>query len=230
MVVRPYSDLLRRVAQQAAVVLLGDFNLHFDAAWGAAIGELVWPHPHPSPPRAFFDILHACFLWIPSTYEPCHPGPSTTWQPPGGVGHARIDYIAIPQDWQVPQGGSSTVPSLDWGQTRTDHVALYRPASTALCGSAPLAEAGPLASTPLPCAPEGRQTIRQLCREIPLQPWDMDVHRHSQAITDHLWRGLQPHFPVNKTPVVASTLLQRLGGSGASASGCENAYMLAPAF
>ena len=92
------------------------------------------------------------------------------------------------------------MPSLDWGQTRTDHVALYRPASTALCGSAPLAEAGPLASTPLPCTPEGRQTIRQLCREIPLQPWDMDVHRHSQAITDHLWRGLQAHFPVNKTP------------------------------
>ena len=182
------QDILRRVAQHAVVVLMGDFNLHLDQAFGDAIGDLVWPHPHPSPPMAFFEILRACSLWIPSTYEYCHPGPTTTWHPPAGVGHARIDYIVIPQAWQVPQAGSFT-------RCQTSVLC------PGLCAGRHSRPASPRLNTAAMRTPDGRQAISEIsagrshfsrgiwmCIAVPKQ------------LKTTFWKGLQAHFPSTKSP------------------------------
>ena len=120
--------------------------------------------------------------------------------PPSGPGAARLDYVAIPRDWQVPHAGSRTDPALDWGQPRTDHVALQ----TWIRGYVPLGNHSkprrPRLNTAAMRTSEGQQVIREICRGVPLQPWSLDVHRHAKAVEDHLWAGLLAHFPAPKSP------------------------------
>ena len=114
--------VLQRTAQGAHLVLLGDFNLHFERSRQEAIGDLVWRTQHPPPPPAVWTILDAFALWIPSTFEYCHPGETDTWYPPSGSGAARLDYIAVPGRGRCRRPAAGQTPlSLDWGQQRANH-------------------------------------------------------------------------------------------------------------
>ena len=193
-------QLLRRLAQDALLVLIGDYNLHLHYGHAQAIGGLVWGTNNPDPPLSFYRLLDHFALWVPSTYESCHPGDSTTWCPPGGAGTARIDYIAIPQSWQVPYGGSAVNACLDWGQSRIDHI----PVQLWIHGFAPAASSKPRTGVRLHTAamrtPEGRATLRSICRDLPLQPRRMDVHRHAQAIDVYFRGRLAAAFPAPRAP------------------------------
>ena len=84
------------------VVLLGDFNVSFEAAVPARVGDLVWPAKHPVPPD-LLALLRERDLWLPSTFSDCHSGQSDTWIAPSSQTGARLDYGAIPIDWHVPR-------------------------------------------------------------------------------------------------------------------------------
>ena len=45
---------------------------------------------------------------------------------------------------------------------------------------------------------EGKETFRQLVKEIPDQPWDTDIHVHWQRLEDGIHQGLLKYFPAKK--------------------------------
>ena len=191
---RNLRGLLDRLRQGSQVVLLGDFNLHLHKASGDRVGDLHWHTQHP-PPEIFWDLLDTMDLWIPSTFSCCHPGPSETWRSPNGNATSRLDYVAIPSHWQVPAGGSSVVPELDWGQSRADHYALlvYTLFNIRLCP--PKTGRNIRLDTRAMRTPEGREKVRQICAALPEQPWSLDVHRHAARIEEHFRRHLPISFP-----------------------------------
>ncbi|CAE7247029.1 unnamed protein product [Symbiodinium sp. CCMP2592] len=192
-------QLLRRIAQDAHLVLLGGYNLHMHHSHSAAIGDLVWGTPNPDPPAAFYRLLDHFALWIPSTFDACHTGDTATWHSPAGAGSARLDYIAVPVSWKTPRGGSATNPRLDWGQSRADHVAVQLwVRGTVTIGKAAGRKHSRL-NTAAMRTPEGRLTLEHICRNVPLQPWDLDVHRHAQALDTYFRDHLARAFPVGKS-------------------------------
>ena len=191
---RSLFELLSRLRQECQIVLLGDFNLHLDTSYGDHVGDLTWPTDKAAPP-SFWKILRSFGLWIPSTFSCCHPGPSVTWRAPGGNATSRLDYIAVPQQWGVPSHGSWVVPELDWGQDHTDHFALAVRAQAHVRLSKQCSRHRPRLNTQQMRTPEGRTIVSQICASVPLQPWDLDVHRHAAAIERHLGGLLSVAFP-----------------------------------
>ena len=189
-----FKRLLDRLRQGSQVVLLGDFNLHLHRASGDRVGDLHWHTPHP-PPEIFWELLDAFDLWIPSTFSCCHPGPSDTWRSPNGNSTSRLDYTAIPAHWQVPAGGSSVVPELDWGQSRADHYALlvYTLFSVKFCP--PKVGRKVRVDTKAMRTAAGKEEVRKICAALPEQPWHLDVHRHAAQIEAHFRTYLPISFP-----------------------------------
>ncbi|OLQ00794.1 hypothetical protein AK812_SmicGene16487 [Symbiodinium microadriaticum] len=183
-----------RLRQTAQVVVLGDFNVHVDCSYNERVGDLVWPSTSPSP-KAFWRLLDAFDLWLPSTYSCCHTGPSETWRSPSGNSTSRIDYIAIPTAWQVPRCGSCVHPELDWGQGRVDQYAAVVAAQAYLHLGAPMAARLPRLDTASMRTAEGASKIAAICGSLPLQPWHLDVHRHAAQIEGHFKALLPVAFP-----------------------------------
>ena len=121
-----WRDLRHRLARlhnHSQVVLLGDFNVGFEAAVPARVGDLVWPAKQPVPPD-LLGLLHERDLWVPSTFSACHIGQSDTWISPSGQSGSRLDYGAIPVAWRVAPDSTYVLTDLDWGQGRVDHFGL----------------------------------------------------------------------------------------------------------
>ena len=132
---------------------------------------------------------------MPSTFSCCHPGPSETWRSPNGHSASRLDYVAIPVNWQVPAGGSQVVPEFDWGQSHADHYALLVYVSTGVHLGPPRSGRRHKVDTKAMRTAEGKERICQICAALPQQPWDLDVHRHAANIEAHFRRHLPLSFP-----------------------------------
>ena len=189
--------LLNRLRQGSQVVLLGDFNLHINKAYGDRIGDLHW-HTSDPPPEVFWDLLDGLDLWVPSTFGCCHPGPSETWKSPSGQTMSRLDYIALPVSWQVPSGGSAVVPELEWGQSHDDHYALLVKTTAGVNLKPPTQARKGRLDTQAMRTPEGKARVRQICAALPDLPWDLDVHRHAAKIEEHFRQHLPIAFPAPK--------------------------------
>ena len=148
-------EVLSRTAQGCKVLVLGDFNTRFSRSLHSRIGGFVWPSRQPVP-EPLYGILRQHDLWVPATFEGCHWGPHETWFPPNGAGGFRLDYIAIPCEWVVPEHGSYVLEGLDFGQTSIDHFGVCL---TVTCRSGGGAQ-----------QIMGRQKILSICREAPLFP------------------------------------------------------------
>ncbi|CAE7404568.1 unnamed protein product [Symbiodinium sp. CCMP2456] len=190
--------LIGRLRQGAQVVLMGDFNLHLHHSQEGRVGDLTW-HTATPPPQAFWTLLEDSELWIPSTFSCCHPGPSATWQSPGGTTESRLDYIAVPTTWQVATGHSAVLHELEWGQARIDHFALWMRTSASLCMEAPRTGRRMRLNTQAMGTVEGKEKIKKLCQALEPQPWALDVHRHAAYIENHFRRTLPLAFPAQRT-------------------------------
>ena len=199
--------LLARIRQGSQVILLGDFNLHLHQAHGDRVGELTWATKHP-PPEIFWDTLDVCDLWIPSTFGCCHTGPSATWRAPGGTSTSRLDYVALPSAWQVPEGGSWVAPELDWGQSNPDHFALCVAVRADIRFGQPPCGRQPRLDVQAMRTPEGKEKIQTICASMPEQPWHIDVHRHASAIETHFGKYLPVAFPPPKARKAKAYLQQ----------------------
>ncbi|CAE7308251.1 unnamed protein product [Symbiodinium sp. CCMP2456] len=189
--------LLGRLRQDAQLVLLGDFNLHLHRSCADRVGDLTWPAPTP-PPQAFWNILEDALQWIPSTFSCCHPGPTETWQSPGGTTTSRLDYISLPETWHVAADGSRVLHELEWGQARVDHYALITRAVSHILFHAPKHGRRVRIDTTAIGTPEGREKLRQICSSLPQQPWQLDIHRHAAKVEQHFRCLLPVAFPAQR--------------------------------
>ena len=140
------------------------------------------------------QLLRLCqtlSLWIPSTFESIHPGPTGTWRHPTGSWH-RIDYILAPLLWKDAITWSWVDDGIDLNQATKDHLAVG--CQISLLGQ----------------RRQSRQhtfDLRQL-RELHYQkevenylrngeaiPWETNVHEHAQIVRDRIQEALQHCLP-----------------------------------
>ncbi|CAE7220314.1 def6 [Symbiodinium microadriaticum] len=192
------SQRLAYLSHGATVALLGDYNTGFSASVPARIGDLVWPAKHRVPEGFLSSILRRHDLWLPSTFRRYHTGQHETWISPTGTTGARLDYIAIPSHWCVPPSGSWVDTSLDWGQARVDHFGVGAQTYFVFGSKTQSRSKSVSFDRDTMCSDEGRQQLDQICRDIPLQPWDSNVHRHYLALEQHLTAALSVAFPAQR--------------------------------
>ena len=193
-----FQTRLGRLYGGEAVVLLGDFNTHFSVALGEHVGDLVFPSHH-AVPESLSRILHRHNLWIPSTFSICHAGPSETWWPPGGGAGARLDYAAIPCDWQVAPSGSEVFSALDWGQARDDHHALRTWVTFHDFASQRVRARRPAYDRNAMLTDLGRTTLQSIFAQVPTVEWDQNVHQHFATLQQYVVNSLAVAFPAAKT-------------------------------
>ncbi|OLP86094.1 hypothetical protein AK812_SmicGene32832 [Symbiodinium microadriaticum] len=188
---------LCRLCRDSVLVLAGDYNTGFSETITSRIGDLVWPAKHPVP-AGLHQILRWHDLWVPNTFGACHTGTHETWMSPTGHQGARLDYVAVPSLWCVPPAGTWVDTSLDWGQARVDHFGLgvqtyfiFSP-KTAMQSKHLQFDREAMRSE------EGQQKLDQICQDLPLQPWESNVHRHYLAVETRLTEALGVAFPARR--------------------------------
>ena len=189
--------VMARTAQGMATLVLGDFNTRFSHALHSRVGELVWPDKSVVP-TPVLDILRHHDLWVPATFASCHWGPHETWFPPGGGRGSRIDYVAIPTHWTVPEHGSYVLEGLDFGQTSVDHFGVCLHVMCRAAGPANIVQGHLRLDQARMATPEGRLAVQRICQEAPLLPWSMDSHTHFQLLSQHVRDRLEAEFPAVK--------------------------------
>ena len=155
-------------------------------------------------------------LFIPSTFEGIHSGPSPTWfsaaaSTPTGT---RNDFILVPRAWTAFSLSSSVLPDIDIAQSNVDHVALS------------LSVSGPTPAGPQPRRRTGQpkidwQLVRkckdhsvwaQIFKDLPQPSWYLDAHSHWQLCHEALCARLRVAFPQRKSqPKKPYTSLMRPG-------------------
>ena len=195
-----WQDLAARVTRCRRgcwVVLIGDFNVHFAEAIPYRVGDLVWPGSG-SVPAGLASLLARHDLWIPSTFKSCHVGPSETWFTPNGLHGARIDFIAVPASGVSSPGGSQVHHDLDWGQGHVDHYPIRLDISFWESCMWPSSQKSVSVDRDAMETEEGRAALRRIWDSAPLPPWDTNVHRHWDAVEQHLQCELVRVFPARR--------------------------------
>ena len=189
---------LRSLANGWQVLILGDFNGRLDAVELPHVGDLVWKEPHGAP-VSLRKIWSEFAVWFPSTFLDCHYGDSFTWFPPGGGRPSRIDYIAVPLDAWVAEGGSRLLTSVALGQKSLDPVAA--------CLDVFFASSGSDKAAPRNVFNYDREAmrlgdnigvLRTICSSAPQVAWDVDVHTHYERIATHFRNQLAHAFSRKK--------------------------------
>ena len=126
---KSFWDLLtcevRKYQAQTPNELLGiDANAHFATASLPNLGEHGCEIRANSASGYFAEFLEKCSLFLPSTFEQYHEGPTTTWVSPANGQTARCDYIALSLDWRHARVKvkSYVLPSIDSGRSGEDHI------------------------------------------------------------------------------------------------------------
>ena len=194
---RLFAADLHKCAGTLPVLILGDLNTRLIHPWQNRIGELCW-ETGPDPPPAFFDILNNHRLWVPATFTACHVGLSHTWASPGHGSLSRIDFVIIPDLWQVGEAGSRILHEVDFAQTGVDHFA----ASLAIYATVQADASRPARRSRVDVSqlgkPEAREVVQAICATIPSIEWGVDAHTHYQAFANHLASNLAIAFPAQK--------------------------------
>ena len=101
------------------VILMLDANARVGSCQGPAVG-LVGAEKESHNGTLLREFLEAWRLTLPAT-SPVHAGQHWTWTSPHGT-HARIDYVAVPQDWAPSVVSSSVLVDIEHAQLRDDHL------------------------------------------------------------------------------------------------------------
>lgn len=117
--------ILVRLPGSPPVVALVDANASVGSHQHPGIGNLFVTEEDYNGLR-LRQLLDSFALWIPSTFEGIHEGPSETWfssasKVPAGQ---RLDYILLPVTWQTYKCTSAVLPDIDVAQSNIDHFAL----------------------------------------------------------------------------------------------------------
>ena len=146
----------------------------------------------------FLAYLVEFQLFLPSTFEHLHYGPTWTWSGHANGHHARCDYLAIPLTWFVTEISSTCVHSLDLGGKTIDHipvtidVKLTYQRDTAL-PTKPSFDRRRFQSTPI-------DTLKEIFDSPPEVPWDSSIDEHATQLSNYVSSTLQRAFPNGRTP------------------------------
>ena len=113
-------------------------------------------------------------MWLPSTFQHHHQGPSETWQHATG-GRSRIDYLAVPLQFQDHHITTWVAEEVDVELSRVDHL----PLGMELTLWKPEEAANTKKRIP-------RHTPEPFTSLWPSSPWDIDVNSHAEWIEGQL--------------------------------------------
>ena len=194
---KSFVDLLLRTAKGDKVVILGDLNARLCEPIANRIGTLVWEQEH-APPDSFLRLLQELDSWVPCTFPGCHHGLGHTWVAPGGTSVSRIDFVIIPTNWGVPEGGSSVLYDVDFGQSGLDHFATQLFVSTTLTARLSFSVTRQRFDCGRALQPDAAEALHRIVRDLPSVPWDVDAHQHYNKVVAHLLQELSRQFPVQR--------------------------------
>ena len=162
---------VHRWGMQHDLVIMGDFNVRFHAP------------------------IEGHKVWIPSTYAGIHVGVHATWYGGRGEAPARLDYVAIPVAWHVPDAGSYVVQDLDMANKAPDHMAVALHVVTSRGKQKQKRRGGPHIDTESMSTPQGQKILEDIADSLALHPWDMDAHEHCHRLNSELVQKLTVAFP-----------------------------------
>ena len=182
--------LLENHASKGVVYLLGDFNAAVGSLTSRSVGDLdadvqdvAGDHLH--------DLLHRLSLWVPSTFQGVHSGPSGTYVQKRNQAESRNDFIAIPDCFDQCSIRSWVEPRIHAGQPVIDHIAALVSVNarvTSRFGEAPRRKAridpGFLST------PEGSLHVTEVLARMPEVPWAVGPDAHAALLVSHLQNGL----------------------------------------
>ena len=194
--------LMRPMIRLASVTLGGRFCLAFYSGLPKArisycLGTSISiSTPHSPPPPAFWTILDAFALWIPSTSTatPETPTPGTL---PMDLELPGLITSLFPGFGRCHRPVAGLTPPLT-GANNAPITLLFNPGSGAMYTLAVTPGQEDPGLTPQLCGLlRGSRSCARSAEAC--QFLEYDVHRHAKAIEDHLWTGLLAHFPAPKS-------------------------------
>ena len=183
--------LLEKFASKGVAYLLGDFNAAVGSLTSRSVGDLS-ADTQDEPGDQLHDTLHRFSLWLPSTFQGVHFGPSGTYVQKRNQAESRNDYVAIPDHLDQCSIRSWVEPSIHAGQPVIDHIAALvsiRARIAAFFGSAPRRRAKVDAS--FLSTPAGREQAAQILESMPNVPWNVGPDEHAAFVTSHIQRGFE---------------------------------------
>lgn len=184
-----WEDLLAELRQRpkgGPLVLLGDANAHVGSVVSEGIGDLA---PEIEDPAG--TSLRACCdefgMVLPTTFHAFHQGDSSTYIGPRHSS-TRVDYIAVPLDWLPGVEFTALCPELDLMTNGPDHVAVQMVLT--MCVQ-------PHHTTVQGRATRYDRTMAQ-ADNLSLQPWEMDVNDHWNALRSEVLQTCARKFPKGK--------------------------------
>ena len=194
------DDWWSNLAQLLAVrgrkdtILLGDCNAKVGSVESSEIGPVGWTIEDRAGSH-LRNLLADRSLILPSTFSCWHNGPTSTFHGPAG-GAVRLDYIALPWDWQHGFK-SSAVSEVDLLNGVYDHSGVevhlelkVTPKSSTVkqhraCYNREEARRNP-------------ETLAHIVSTLPMVATTADVDTHWHTIATYCQANLQYHFPKPK--------------------------------
>ena len=175
-----WSDLdaiLQRRPHVGPLLVLGDANAHVGSVTTPGISDL-FPDFEDTAGEGLRHLCTKHGLLLPSTFAAYHTGPSATFIGPWQA-QSRVDYIALPGDWESGIEVSATCPALDLLTDGEDHIAIkvemtlqVMDKSSNISGRIGRYDRDKARSD------VGQERLKSLTHYIPAQPWADDVNKH----------------------------------------------------
>ena len=117
------EQLLQRFHDRGSILLLGDLNAQIGSEFAPHVGQLTDKTTTPNG-HATVNLAQRFGLWLPSTFDDIHEGPSGTWKHPGTKEAIRLDYHLLDQRLRVGYARTWVDYGLETPQQGEDHHAL----------------------------------------------------------------------------------------------------------
>ena len=191
------TAIVSKYANDSDSLFIGiDANAHFQFESPPHIGAHGLEKNETVGSQCFRDFLQKFDLFLPSTFDAFHSGPTWTWFHPGNGTRARCDYMVVSGKWRQHALQTWSPESIDIGRVAFDHNPLFlaleiyearikhRSARHAFDRMA-LAKAEP-------------EQLSQIFEAMPTIPWACGVDEHSVLASEAIHKQLVLSFPAKQ--------------------------------
>lgn len=174
-----------------------------NAAPGNADDQTVFAQNLPTSTNTplFRQCLETHSLCLPSTSH-CHHGTRTTWISFNQDMEHTIDYIVVPRDWLSACTYSCVIEDLDLGIAGEDHRAVGLQLQWHCQAPSPQPKTAKRAQKLDWNDLNAKETIRKELQKVHVQPWETDVERQANHLSECLHGAMQqcskPHSQPKK--------------------------------
>eukprot|EP00435_Cladocopium_sp_Y103_P014323 s1038_g3.t1 len=192
-----FRNVLEQRDRQAPLYILGDMNCQIGSVEGSATGSHCYD-VEDEPGRRFREICEELGLFIPSTFEQFHFGPSATYI--GTRGHeSRIDFIAISEECQQGVIRSYVEQDLDLMNGDRDHAPLCLELALCVGASSEITRFTKKNLYNRHAARAEKASSRScMLADLPQVDWKTEVNEHWDCIREHLQQKAIARFPCPK--------------------------------